>query len=67
MVSILAIIGSLALVGGSIGYFTFPMSLSYGLTNMINLKSDGMVFPLYSDPHFPSTTTFYIYEIANPR
>lgn len=67
MVAMMAILGTLALAGGGIGYFTVPAGLRAGLKMNINLKENGQVYPLYMNPPFPSTSVFYIYEIKNPK
>lgn len=67
MVSILTIVGTLALVGSSIGYFTFPAAVKMGVDSMINLAENGMVYPGYMNPPIPSQATYHIYAIKNPR
>lgn len=67
MVSGVAILGSLVLAGGSVGYFTFPAMMSMIIGSLINLSENGMVYPLYMNPPFPATSSFRLYEIANPR
>lgn len=67
MVSFLAIFGVLGLVGGSINYFVYPTTLKMGLDAMINLSENGMVYPAYMNPPFPLNSTYYIYEVLNPR
>lgn len=67
MISFLTIAGALALVGGSVGFFTFPMGVKMGIKMAINLKENGMVYPIYMTPPFPTKSTFYLFAIKNPR
>lgn len=67
MVNWLTIMGALSLVGGGIGYFAFPAGLKFGIKSTINLKEGGMVYPTFMDPPFAATSTYYFYEIKNPK
>lgn len=67
MISLVTLFGSLALAGGGVGYFIFPMGLSTGIKSLINLKEGGMVYPVYMEPPFTTTTEFRLYAITNPR
>lgn len=67
MVSALSIVGFVGVFGALIGYFTFPMAIKFGITYFVNLSQNGMVYPLYMNPPFPSIAAYYLYEITNPR
>lgn len=67
MVSGVAILGSLILAGGSVGYFTFPTMISMVIGSLINLSENGMVYPIYMNPAFSAKSIIRLYEIANPR
>lgn len=67
MVSAMMLLGLVGLVGGGINYFTFPLGLKMGLRSFINLGKNGMVYPVYMNPPFHSNSTYYLYEITNPR
>lgn len=66
-VGFVSILAALAVVGGGVSYFTFPVGLKAGLEQAINLKENGMVYPLYMNPPFGSTTLFKIFSIKNPK
>lgn len=67
MVSVLMILGSMALVGGGVSYFGFPMGVMMAIKMMINLKENGMVFPLYMDPPVGTLSKYSLFAIKNPR
>lgn len=67
MVNVVTILGVLGLVGGGLNYFIYPTTLKMGLDAFINLKEGGMVYPAYMEPPFPSNSSYFIYEITNPR
>lgn len=61
------ILGSLAAAGGGIGYFAFPLGLNIGVKSMINLKENGMIYPLYMNPPFGTKSEFRLFSIQNPK
>lgn len=67
MVSFLTILGALALAGGSVGYFMFPLGLNMGIKSFINLKENGMVYPIFMKPPFGGRSEFRLFAIRNPR
>lgn len=67
MVPLMTLMGAFALIGGGIGYLAFPAGLELGIKSFINLKEDGFVFPSYAKPPVPSISSYYIYEIKNPK
>lgn len=67
MVSFLTIAGTMALMSGSIGYLIFPMALTFGVKQAINLAENGLVYPLYMNPPFATRSSFHLYAIRNPR
>lgn len=66
MVSLLNLFGVLGITGGLLGYFGFPMGLKMGVNSLLNLSENGMVYPLYMKPPFPSNASYYLYEVVNP-
>lgn len=67
MVSFIGIAALMAIVSGSVGYFTFPMGLSMGLKSAVNLAKNGPVFPVYMNPPFPAHSQFHLFAVTNPR
>ena len=66
-IGVMTILGAMALVGGGVSYVGFPMGLKFGIEKAVNLKEGGMVYPLYMNPPFASSTTFKIFSITNPK
>lgn len=67
MISMLTLVGALALVSSSIGYFILPTVVEMGVTLMINLSEGGMIYPAYMNPPVPSVAPFHLYSIKNPK
>jgi hypothetical protein len=68
MVVLLTIIGTFALVGGSLGYVGLPYVLSTSIKSMINLAENGMLFPKYINSKGTQgmVTSYYLFAITNP-
>lgn len=67
MVSIITIIGLLALIGGLSGFITFPFGVKMGVKYSVNLAKNGPVYPLYMSPPFPTRSEFRLFAITNPK
>lgn len=67
MINLLTLLGTLAIAGNGIGYFTVPGAVRLGIGQLLNLKENGMVFPQYVKPPFAGKSEFYIYAIKNPK
>lgn len=67
MASMITMMSALAVAGGGLMYFTFPVGLRVGIGMFLNLKEGGMVYPKYINPPFGTTANYHIYEIKNPR
>lgn len=67
MLDLLAILGALTAAGAGVGTFIYPVGLKFGLESMINLKQSGFVYPLYMSPPVRLKSSYYIYEVQNPR
>lgn len=67
MVSLITIVGALALVGGGASYYGLPKGLEMVIPSIINLKENGMVYPIFMNPPFPSIAQYYVYELMNPK
>lgn len=66
MVAILTAFLALTAIGGGVGYFVFPVGLKMGIKQAINLKENGMVYPVYVKPPFKSRSEFHLFAITNP-
>ena len=67
MVSLVTIVGALALAGGGISYFVYPLGLEMGIKIFLNLGEGSLLYSNYMNPPFGSRTMFKLYVIRNPR
>jgi len=67
MVSLVSVVGLWAFSGGLLGYFFYPLGVRLGVKWVMNLAENGMVYPAYMKPPFPSESRFYLFAIENPR
>lgn len=67
MVSLVNVFGVIGITGDLLGYFGFPVGLKMGIESMLNLDRNGMIYPVYMKPPFPTNATYYLYEVLNPK
>lgn len=67
MVNLVTLVGTLAFVGGGLGYLLFPMGIKLGIGYFLNLSEDGLVYPTYMNPPFKPASRFWIYAVKNPK
>lgn len=67
MIGLMSMVAILATTGGTISFFAFPTFLEMGIKSVTNLKQSGFIYPLYMNPPFPSISSYYLFEITNPR
>lgn len=67
MISFMTAFGAIALASGGLSYYNLPGGIKMALSESVNLKENGFVYPIFADPPFNAISNFYIYEVLNPK